>query len=165
MATNPNVRRREGQRPVQRLSFGCLRVWMIDFEDGDPAQARQAIGPGVEPRTKDDELLYVLSNGGRDRIVDEPGACDHGGTYSRPPVVDEPRHELPKAGYDREPGHECERPRQEGSSKMVLEESSVLGKCRLERTEKRVLFRSATWAPFPHEVIAPVSKSCRVTPR
>jgi hypothetical protein len=42
---------------------------------------------------------------------------------------------------------------------MVLEKSSALGKCRLERAEERVLFRSATSATFPHELTNPVSKS------
>ncbi len=40
---------------------------------------------------------------------------------------------------------------------MVLEKSSALGTCRLERAEERVLFGSATSATFPHELTNPVS--------
>jgi len=101
---------------------------MVDFEDDDRAQARQAVGPGVEPRTEDDELLRVLSKGGRDRIIDQLGARDDRGTYPRPPVVDVPGLELPKAGNDREPGHECEGPCQESPRKRILDEPSALGK-------------------------------------
>src|SRR5207249_2694267 len=53
----PNVLRRDGEHAFPHLSFGCLRIWMVDFEDGDAAQARQAVRSGVEPGTKDDELF------------------------------------------------------------------------------------------------------------
>src|SRR4030095_4648754 len=120
------------------------------FEDREAAQARQAVGPVVESRTKDDELLGVFSTGGRDRIIDEPGACDHGGTDPRPPVVDEPRDDLPKTRHASEPGPDGVGPRQERPRQRILEEPSALRQRRFERAEERVLLRSATCVPFPH---------------
>ena len=98
---------------------------MVDFEDGNAAHARQAVRPRVEPGPEDDELFDGLYEGGRDRIIDKPGACDYRGTYSRPSVVDQPGHELRQTGSDREPGHEHERPRQESPRKGIREESSA----------------------------------------
>jgi hypothetical protein len=53
----PDVLRRGRERAFQDPSFGCLRIRMVDLEDGNPAQARQAVHPGVEPRAENDELL------------------------------------------------------------------------------------------------------------
>ena len=123
----PDVLRQDGERALQRPSLRRLRVWMVDFEDGDSAQARQPVRPGVEPRAEDDELLRVRSERGRDRIVDQPGARYDRGAHPRPPPVDGPGHQTPQAGSERQPGHEGERPAQEGAGERILEEPSALG--------------------------------------
>ena len=71
-----NVLREHAEGARQSGSLPSQRVRVVDFEDGDVAQARQAIGAGVESGPEHNELLDLLFEGGADGIVDEASPRD-----------------------------------------------------------------------------------------
>ena len=150
----PDLARQGRQRAFQDPPLGRLRVRVVDLEDGDPAQTRQAVGAGIEARTEDHELLGMLGEGGRDRVIDQPGARDDRGAHARPAAVDVPGREPLQDGDARGPGHQRERPLQERPSQGILEEPAARWKRRLERAEERVLLGGAARVTFPHRLRA-----------
>ena len=131
----PNVGGGGGEDSSQRPAFGGLGIRVVDLEHGDVGQAAQPVGAGVEAGAENHELLDVVSERGRDDVIDQPGACDDGGPHARPSVVDESRHELAESGDARDPGRRGVRPRQERPCQRIAEEPSVLRQVRLERAE------------------------------
>jgi hypothetical protein len=111
---------------------------MINFEDGDVAQLRQAVGTAVETGAKDQDLLHPGQRRGY-RLVDQPGTGDHAAAHAGPAAVD---HRLDQAAGGRHAPRRCQRPelgREELDRQRVVSHPNTCRPARLERPEERVL--------------------------
>ena len=131
----PNVGGGGREDSSQHPAFGGLGIRVVDLEHGDVGQAAQPVGAGVEAGAENHELLDVVSERGRDDVIDQPGACDDGGPHARPSVVDESRHEPRGVRGRGRPGSPWRTATSGSPCQRIAEEPSVLRQVRLERAE------------------------------